>query len=317
MMANAEVTVVMYHYVRPIAGSSYPGIKGLEVAGFRKQLDFLASRFNAVSASQLVESCQGGAPLPERPMLLTFDDGYADHYLHAFPELIRRGLPASFFPVADAALHGEMLDVNKIHFALASTPDLAPWIARMDAAIVESFARPADGSAFVEELRAKYHVPNRFDTADTIYVKRLLQFALAQPLRTRLVDEFFASAVAADPREFGRELYMDAEQLREMVAAGMEVGGHGLSHRWLDQLDEAQQRHEITGSLGFLATLGVPASGRTFCYPYGAYNEVTLRLLAELGCQCAFTTKVGTFQAHAQADLLQVPRMDTNDFPQA
>ena len=39
----------MYHYVRPIVGSKFPGIKGLELEGFKRQLDYLTKNFTFVS----------------------------------------------------------------------------------------------------------------------------------------------------------------------------------------------------------------------------------------------------------------------------
>jgi hypothetical protein len=64
--------------------------------------------------------------LPERALLLTFDDGYADHYQTVFPLLDRLGLQGSFFPPARAILERRVLDVNKIHFLLAGVADDAP-----------------------------------------------------------------------------------------------------------------------------------------------------------------------------------------------
>lgn len=44
-----DLTIIMYHYVRPIVGSKFPGIKGLELEGFKRQLDYLESHFEIVS----------------------------------------------------------------------------------------------------------------------------------------------------------------------------------------------------------------------------------------------------------------------------
>jgi len=44
----SNLTIVMYHYVRPINDSKFPGIKGLELDGFKRQLDYLKENFNIV-----------------------------------------------------------------------------------------------------------------------------------------------------------------------------------------------------------------------------------------------------------------------------
>ena len=45
----SDLTIVMYHYVRPIVNSKYPGIKGLELEGFVRQLDYLQENFRIIS----------------------------------------------------------------------------------------------------------------------------------------------------------------------------------------------------------------------------------------------------------------------------
>src|SRR5262249_13521178 len=105
------------------------------------------------------------------------------------------------------------------------------------------------------------------------------------------------------------------EQLREMTEAGMHVGGHGGSHRWLDRLSGDEQRHEISESGRLLAAIGSDnASHFTFCYPYGGYNADTLALLRARTCQAALT--VLPELASVERDrMLELPRLDTNDLP--
>jgi peptidoglycan/xylan/chitin deacetylase (PgdA/CDA1 family) len=65
-----------------------------------------------------------------------------------------------------------------------------------------------------------------------------------------------------------REELLDAGELRQLAAAGIEIGSHGREHLDVARLPDAAQRDEIAGSKADLeAVLGVPV--RTFCYPYG------------------------------------------------
>ena len=54
------INVVMYHYVRPINDSDYPNIKGLELEGFKRQLDFLGSKFCFITAEDVVDAVMKG-----------------------------------------------------------------------------------------------------------------------------------------------------------------------------------------------------------------------------------------------------------------
>ena len=94
------LTIVMYHYVRPIAESPYPNIKGLEVNLFREQLRYCRRHYTFVSMAQVVAAAEGGEPLPKCPLLLTFDDGYIDHYQYVLPILLEFQVPGAFYAPA-------------------------------------------------------------------------------------------------------------------------------------------------------------------------------------------------------------------------
>ena len=87
-------TIVTYHYVRPIARSRYPGIRGLELTDFEGQLDYIERHYNVVSVADIVRARNDGSALPEHPLLLSFDDGYRDFYFNAYPILKKYNLPA-------------------------------------------------------------------------------------------------------------------------------------------------------------------------------------------------------------------------------
>jgi peptidoglycan/xylan/chitin deacetylase (PgdA/CDA1 family) len=69
----------------------------------------------------------------------------------------------------------------------------------------------------------------------------------------------------------GAEDYMNADQIKEMAAAGWEVGSHSVSHSDLTSLEPARQRIEVVESRAMLEeTLGVPVF--TIAYPFGISN---------------------------------------------
>jgi peptidoglycan/xylan/chitin deacetylase (PgdA/CDA1 family) len=309
---SSALSVVMYHYVRPLVGSRYPRIRGLTLADFEGQLDYLERHYRAVSAVDVVRAAREDRPLPERPVLLTFDDGYSDHYHFVLPALRRRGMTGVFFPTSGSVEDRRMLDVNKLHFILASVGDAGELVRNVDAAV--DAARGELELAPLDLYRSQHLLPNRFDTAEVNYVKRMLQVALPEALRRRVVAQLFATHVSADERSFADDLYVSVEQLREMHDAGMEIGSHGHAHHWLDSLAVDAQARDIDRSLDMLERIGVPREHFYFCYPYGGYTSDTVRLLAARSCDAAFTTRVALIQP-APSNLLELPRLDTNDLP--
>ncbi|GHC35496.1 polysaccharide deacetylase family protein [Aidingimonas halophila] len=309
---SQPLTIVMYHYVRPLRTSRYPALKALELTDFEGQLDYLQRHYRVVRMEDVIASVKGEASLPENAALLTFDDGYRDHYEHVFPSLVERGLQGSFFPPACAVRERRVLDVNKIHFVLASIDEtslLIDTVFRFLDTHREQYGLD-DNDAYYQ----RYCHESRYDDPDVAFIKRLLQKGLPETLRAELVDELFHRFVTEDERAFADELYMSVNELRELHESGMYLGSHGDRHEWLNTLSGEAQQREIDASLSFLAELGVQTTDWVMCYPYGGYNPLLLELLRLRGCTLGLTVNVDIADL-SEDDPLLLPRLDTNDLP--
>ena len=123
-----KISIVMYHYVREIKKSQYPNVKGLELEGFKRQLDYLEKNHAIISPSDFIAYIKGEIALPDNACLLTFDDGYKDHYKYVLPELLKRKISGCFFPPARPIIDKCLLDVNAIHFIIACCNDVKKLI---------------------------------------------------------------------------------------------------------------------------------------------------------------------------------------------
>ncbi len=306
------LTIIMYHYVRDLVRSRYPGIKGRSLTTFRGQLDYLARNYKVVKAEHVIAACKEGAELPENAAWLTFDDGYSDHYSSVFPLLYERGWQGSFFPPVATVRDGVLLDVNRVHFILAASSDTNSVIRKIRAYIDEHQEHPEvrPFSAYWSELAHS----SRMDTEETIFIKRVLQHGLPEVLRNELAKMLFERFVSVDAATFAAELYMRPEQLRTMIGCGMYVGSHGAGHYWMDRLSVAEQVCEVDSSLEFLKFLGAPTEDWVMCYPFGAYNQSLSCYLEKRLCAVGLTTRVAIARVGID-DSLALPRVDTNDVP--
>jgi len=307
-----RLTIVMYHFVRDLAHSRYPRIKGLDEREFEGQIEYIGRHYDVVRMEDVIGALDGRVELPAKPYLLTFDDGYADHYRTVFPLLDRFGMQGSFFPPARAVLERKVLDVNKIHFVLAVTEDMAELAAVLDGLVED--AREEHGLEAVEWYRQQYARPNRFDTSEVVYIKRLLQHALPESLRGAIIDRLFRQFVTTDEAAFATELYVSLEQLRCMHRHGMHIGSHGYDHYWLNTLSPAEQEDQVLKSLEFLRQVGVDMDDWTMCYPYGGYDGSLLGVLAKHGCRLGLTTEVAVAELDPERRF-ELARLDTNDLP--
>ena len=314
-----SVSIVMYHYVRDLERSRFPRLTGLELADFRGQLAFIRRHYEVVSMAQVVAAIHDRLELPPNALVLTFDDGYAEHYETVCPLLVEQGLSGCFFPPVAAIRDHQLLDVNRVHFVLAALEDHA-GLARELCVMIDE-ARPEFDTQPAADIYAQWAKPFSYgglpdspvDGPDTIFVKRALQVALPEALRSRLAADLFRRHVTEDEAAFAEELYVTEAQLREMRAAGMELGSHTYSHRWLSHLTDAEQVAEIDRSLDFLAGLGADLHRWVMCYPYGDVDDRCVELLRSRGCAAGLTTRFDI--ARSADDPLRLPRLDTRDLP--
>ncbi len=89
----AKVPVVMYHDILPEKEVFFD----VTPEEFEEHLRLIqANGLTPISLDQLTTHLQTGLPLPEKPVLLTFDDGYGGHYEYVYPLLKQYGYPAVF-----------------------------------------------------------------------------------------------------------------------------------------------------------------------------------------------------------------------------
>lgn len=89
----------------------------------------------------------------------------------------------------------------------------------------------------------------------------------------------------------GTKNYMSWDQLRELCASGMEVQSHTLSHRPLQTLSADEIYRELRGSKEKIEQeLGAEVSALSF--PHGSFNEVAVKIAAEVGYRTLCTSEV-------------------------
>lgn len=110
-----------------------------------------------------------------------------------------------------------------------------------------------------------------------------------------------------------KKTIMDWQHLKELVSAGIEIGSHSLTHPYLSKIPEESAKREIEDSKKLLEDkLGIEI--KTFCYPYGDYNQKVRDMVAKAGYLMAFTTKHGSFSK--SPNLFEIRRITVfgNDF---
>lgn len=107
---TARVPILMYHYISepPPDANIYRRDLSVTPANFEAQLAWLRSEgYESITLTDLVYHLALGWPLPDKPVILTFDDGYRDNYTHAFPLLKKYEYTGTFFLVTHPIDYGD------------------------------------------------------------------------------------------------------------------------------------------------------------------------------------------------------------------
>lgn len=98
------MSVLMYHYLSepPPGANRYRRDLSVSPALFEQHLAYLRDQgYESITFYDLLYHLTQGKPLPEKPVIITFDDGYRDNYDNAFPLLQKYGFSATFFVLTE------------------------------------------------------------------------------------------------------------------------------------------------------------------------------------------------------------------------
>lgn len=113
------VPVLMYHHVSP-----HPGLVTVSPETFEEHVAYLArKKYRALAADEFLDFLLGQRALDGRNVLITFDDGYLDNYVYAWPILQRYGLKATIFAITGLVGDGAARTYLGAAKVLPATPD--------------------------------------------------------------------------------------------------------------------------------------------------------------------------------------------------
>jgi peptidoglycan/xylan/chitin deacetylase (PgdA/CDA1 family) len=100
-MNLVDIPILNYHKVDTL---QHP--LSISPSEFEEQMAYLSQNgYHTIIPDQLMDYLKYGSPLPEKPILLTFDDGYLDNYTNAYPIMQKYGFTATIFIVSNLVGH--------------------------------------------------------------------------------------------------------------------------------------------------------------------------------------------------------------------
>ncbi len=226
-----RLLVLCYHAVVPDDHPRHPWRTRVatRAGDFRAQLALLRRLFNPISPRDLLDHLEAGTPLPPRPVLVTFDDGFRNNLTRAVPELERLEVPALFHLTTGHIGGGGLLWTQELDERIAAWPEPAlPLPGGRPAAPL-----PPDPEARWRLADAVRAACKRLPDAERIAYLDRLRGDAPLPVNGAL-EELYG--------------FLDWDEARELVRRGFSVGSHTVSHPILTAVTPDRLRRELEES---------------------------------------------------------------------
>lgn len=280
MGKQKKLFILIYHRVLDEPDYLRPG--DVDKTAFTWQMELLSKYFNVLPLHNALQLLQKNE-LPPRAVSITFDDGYADNFTNALPILKRFNLSSVFF-IAHGFINGGRM-----------------W----NDTVIEAIRHYAEPELDLTDIGLGcFDVVTAYDKNQAV-IQILHQIKHLPPI---LRDEY-TNHIAEKSGNIPSDLMMTSEQVIELYANGMEIGGHTVNHPILAKLDLNTARQEISDNKKYLENL-LNTSLRLFAYPNGKpiqdYLPEQIQLVKEAGYKAAVSTQNSV--ADFSSDPWQLPR---------
>jgi peptidoglycan/xylan/chitin deacetylase (PgdA/CDA1 family) len=229
----------------------------------------LRKRYSVVDPEEMCELIANPGKLRHPRVGITFDDGYRDNYVHAFPILKAHGHKAMFF-----------LPTHYVGEKHLTWWDQIGWAVRHSKRSEITLRYPRTVTIKIDHaeptaaIRKVLHLLTKDSTVD----------------RKRFMAEVEEACGVTMPTEADERQFLSWEEAAEMERAGMAMGSHTHSHEILASLSAGEQREQCKRSRDLLVEKKLKAD--CLAYPVGhhdSYSDTTIEAAKEAGYRFAFT----------------------------
>jgi peptidoglycan/xylan/chitin deacetylase (PgdA/CDA1 family) len=268
-----RLTVVMFHRVIP---PEHPAWRYSEPSWlitdwmFRECLRFFARHYTVISLEDLLAISGGHEKAPQRPLLITFDDGWSDTAEYAAPLLKEYEMPALSFVVTDGIGKHELWNEAMIR----------AWRQKRLRAEEGRYLWNAAGGA------GDTPVPSSWENINAVWALIGRLNLLEASRREELLRD-----IANAPGVPERPEMLTCAELRSLRLAGFSIGSHGVTHTPIPHAQDPvrefrSSRSALAGLLEDPSHPGLDA----FSFPRGIYDDRAIATATQSGYRLLFTS---------------------------
>ena len=262
--------IIPYHMIVDEPNGFYPETSTRD---FERQIAHLAKNYKVMSLDEIVRRVKNRASL-RRCVAITFDDGFRDNYVNAYPILKKYNIPATIFLTTGYIESGDPPWFIKVRYIFMKTEKTHLTFSLGGTAI--SLPMRTREQKLAASDRVLAHLKSCPDD------ERL-------PLLDRLCQE-----LGIHKFEELNDLMLNWDQIKEMVRNSITFGAHTVNHPVLARTPINGAEKEILESKSTIEhKMAKPVT--CFAYPFGkksTYTRDMFPLLKRVGLECAVTTEL-------------------------
>jgi peptidoglycan/xylan/chitin deacetylase (PgdA/CDA1 family) len=287
---KTQVAILMFHRVGP--RSDNWSCEPLSLLSFERYISQFSKNQEIISLETLWRYLQEDKSLPEKAVIITFDDGYRDNFLYAYPILNKYKVPATIFLTTGHINSDKLFWWDKVGYLLQNSKvkqfslfELGDYSLHSTKEISQAYFKISEGLKKVDEERKIF-----------------------------LIDKLREISGAGIPGGMAKELILSWEEIREMHNSGIKFGAHTVNHPILEKIPLEKAKWEISQSKKDIENiLGVKVLD--FAYPNGNYSDSILGYIKGVG----FTGALSVFPwrlINSQNDIFRLTRtpLTGNDY---
>lgn len=259
--SNSNNLIIMYHGVSPSPDFELNG-RSIESGQFEQHLQYLKKNFEVISLKQLFEDHKNGIKTDKKRIAITFDDGYLNNYLYAFPLLKKYGLPATFFIIGNTML-------NNDYYLWADIVDII---------------RKYSSSSSLEFDGHKFPGQNFFSQTLNIslndYIKKMGSNREEALIKFKQKYDFEKLKDKVNHEQY---MFMSKDQMIEMSQCNLvEIGAHSFRHFNLGNISPELAKEELVLSKSTIENM-IQKEVISVAFPDGNYSDVVKKLSLDAG----------------------------------
>jgi peptidoglycan/xylan/chitin deacetylase (PgdA/CDA1 family) len=246
------------------------GVYSASESQFRQQMIWLKKNTEILSEEKLLDIIRHGGTFSKPSSLVTFDDGYIDNYLIAYPILKQLEIPAIYF-----------IPTQQISTRELGWWDVIAYIVKKS--LKSTICLNNEEVQIADQSTAIKYIINRIKNEPYENTKYLLKH-LSEACEVSIPDKDIQS----------NEL-MTWDQIREVSRGGIAIGSHTHSHRVLTTLSNESQREEISIAKTIIEH-EIGNKIHSIAYPVGNYHhfsQVSQSIALECGYELGFSFNTG------------------------